>query len=207
MPASSAPLAIDLKELLRRALESKIKRAVLVLQRAASIALKEPEVNLADSDRALLESFIDGDHNDTPMMIGFGRSLSTKIQDKQLDQLIIPYHRHAAEGQIRSEEAIRLGTHSGKPTAWELTLDLVAKAVANRKVGYSNPVICRELIEEYCWSLRQGERPNWDECEDHINALQREGFTRELLEELWRQCRGEVVEMRLPSVGDRKSVV
>jgi len=198
MPVQTSPLAIDLKELLRRALESKITRAVLVLQRAASLAMKEPEANLTDSDRALLESFIDGDCNDTPMMIGFGRSLSTKIQDKQLDRLITHYHRHVAEGQIRSEEAIRLGTHSGKPTVWELTLDLVGKAITNRTVGYSNPVICRELIEEYCWSLRQGERPNWGEGEEHINVLQREGFTRELLEELWKQCSGEAAELKLP---------
>ena len=65
------------------------------------------------SDPSLLEAFVR--ENGTGMLTTKGgRELSFAIQDKRLDRLITPDHRHRAKGEIRSEEAIRLGTHSGQ---------------------------------------------------------------------------------------------
>ncbi|MFH1110709.1 MAG: hypothetical protein V1790_16150 [Planctomycetota bacterium] len=197
MPVPPTPLAIDLKELLRRALDSKIRRALLVVKRAASIALTEPGADLSDFDRALLESIIEGDHVDG-WQVGGGRGLKFVLPDKHLDLLVSGWSRVEAEKAIRSEEAIRLGTHSGRPTAWELTFDLVLAAITNRTVGYSNPKIVADLLEELCWKLVLGKAVDWKDGEEHLAALQREGFARELLEELWKQCLGEAAEMKLP---------
>ena len=93
MPVSPSPLAIDLKELLRCALESKIRRADLFIRRAASLAMTAPERDLSDTDRARLGAFIKGEGSDT-LTIGGGRELSIAVQDKELDRLITPRHRH-----------------------------------------------------------------------------------------------------------------
>lgn len=193
------PPVIELREILRRVLDSKVLSASLIVKRAASVALIEPGADHSDSDRALLESLIDGDLPDG-WKIGGGRGLNFVLPDKRLDRLVSGWSRVKAEKAIRSEEAIRLGTHSGKPTAWELTFDLVLAAIFNRTVGYSNPKIVAELLEELLWNLALGKPLDWEEGEEHIAALQREGFGRNLLEELWKQCPGEAAEMKLPRV-------
>ncbi len=197
MSVPRPPLAIDLKEILRRALDSKIRRAQLVVKRAASIAMTEPGADLSDSDRALLETIIQGDLGDG-WQVGGGRSLRFVLQDKYLDRLVSGWSRVEAEKAIRSEEAIRLRTNSGKPTAWELTFELVREAIANRTVGYFDPKIRDKLLDELCWNLALGKPVDWEDGEEHLAALQREGFARELLAKLWEQCPGEAAEMKLP---------
>lgn len=112
-------------------------------------------------------------------------------------------YRHflVAERAVREELAIQFGTHSGTPTAWELTVQILMNAISHRDGKPRHEDTFGKVLENYCRCLKGGTPPQWDEGEEHMNALQREGFTRELWKELWKHCQGEAkAELKLPEL-------
>lgn len=203
LPDAGHPNSVDLKELLRRVFKTKQRRDVSIVDRAFAIALREPEKVLSAAERKLLEDAVEGGIN-VSFTGSFSGTVRYTINDDRFKSLVTVRHLFLATAEIRDEELRRLRIHSGKMNAWEFAVDRLGAAVAQRKRslnGYGDRHYDEQFIGEYCWRLVSNKPIQHDEFEEHVAALQKEGFTEELIRDLLTYCPVEADEMKLGSAG------